>query len=83
MTVSYSGIQYIFSTEPYVPFMLMLSSFPKDRVKNAQPASGKVGEEVSADRVKASSTIASGFTSGRPQPAMGHSSDTDTLPSPG
>ncbi|XP_058265238.1 intermembrane lipid transfer protein VPS13D isoform X3 [Hemibagrus wyckioides] len=54
----------------------------KDRVKNAQPTSGKVSEDVSADRVKASSTTASGFTLNRPQPAMGHSSDADTLPNP-
>ncbi|XP_060794237.1 intermembrane lipid transfer protein VPS13D isoform X2 [Neoarius graeffei] len=57
-------------------------SFPKDRVKNAQPVSGKVSEETSADRVKASSTTASGFTLGRPQQSMGHSCDADTLPSP-
>lgn len=63
--------------------MLMLLSFPKDRVKNAQPTSGKVSEEVSADRVKASSTTVSGFTLGKPQPAMGHSSDADTILSPG
>lgn len=63
--------------------MLKRLSFPKDRVKNAQPVSGKVSEETSADRVKASSTTASGFTLGRPQQSMGHSCDADTLPSPG
>ncbi|KAI5095714.1 vacuolar protein sorting-associated protein 13D isoform X1, partial [Silurus meridionalis] len=54
----------------------------KDRVKNAQPASGKAGEDVPADKVKASSTTASGFTLGRPQPTMGHNSDADVFPSP-
>ncbi|KAK3518898.1 hypothetical protein QTP70_014935, partial [Hemibagrus guttatus] len=54
----------------------------KDRVKNAQPTPGKVSEDVSADSVKSSSTTASGFTLRRPQPAMRHSSDADTLPSP-
>lgn len=60
--------------------MLILLSFLKDRVKNAQPTSGKASEDVSADNVKAT---ASGFTLGRPQPAMGHRSDADTLSSPG
>lgn len=52
----------------------------KDRMKSAQPTSGKVSENVSADRGEASSTTASGFNLGRPQPAMANNSDADILP---
>lgn len=52
-------------------------------MKSAQPASGTGSDEVSGDRLKASSTTASGFTLSRPQPAMGPNSDSETLPSPG
>ncbi|TSM04819.1 Vacuolar protein sorting-associated protein 13D [Bagarius yarrelli] len=53
----------------------------KDRVRSAQ-TSGKVSENMSADRVKASSTPASGFNLGRPQPAMANNSDADIFSSP-
>ncbi|XP_053498784.1 intermembrane lipid transfer protein VPS13D isoform X2 [Ictalurus furcatus] len=79
-----AGTHGTFSLKDKVEKLTMAHTFfpSLDRVKNAQPTSGKVSEEVSADRVKASSTTASGFTLGKPQPAMGHSSDADTLLSP-
>ncbi|XP_058265240.1 intermembrane lipid transfer protein VPS13D isoform X5 [Hemibagrus wyckioides] len=79
-----AGTRGTFSLKDKVEKLTMAHTFfpSLDRVKNAQPTSGKVSEDVSADRVKASSTTASGFTLNRPQPAMGHSSDADTLPNP-
>ncbi|XP_026776549.2 intermembrane lipid transfer protein VPS13D isoform X3 [Pangasianodon hypophthalmus] len=79
-----AGTRGTFSLKDKVEKLTMAHTFfpSLDRMKNARPNSGKVSEEVPADRVKASSTTASGFTLSRPQPAMGHSSNSDTLPSP-
>ncbi|MCJ8741597.1 hypothetical protein PDJAM_G00072560 [Pangasius djambal] len=79
-----AGARGTFSLKDKVEKLTMAHTFfpSLDRMKNARPNSGKVSEEVSADRVKASSTTASGFTLSRPQPAMGQSSNADTLPSP-
>ncbi|XP_053338052.1 intermembrane lipid transfer protein VPS13D isoform X1 [Clarias gariepinus] len=79
-----AGAHGTFSLKDKVEKLTMAHTFfpSLDRVKNAQPTSGKVSEEVSADKVKASSTTTSGFTLGRPQPVTGHSSDTDALLSP-
>ncbi|XP_027026540.2 vacuolar protein sorting-associated protein 13D isoform X1 [Tachysurus fulvidraco] len=76
-----AGTRGTFSLKDKVEKLTMAHTFfpSLDRVKNAQPTSGKASEDVSADSVKAT---ASGFTLGRPQPAMGHSSDADTLSSP-
>ncbi|KAL7864820.1 hypothetical protein AOLI_G00162400 [Acnodon oligacanthus] len=56
----------------------------KDQVKNAQPekCSSKASEDASTDKLKTSSTTASGFTLSRPQPAVGRIPDASLRPNP-
>ncbi|XP_062872043.1 intermembrane lipid transfer protein VPS13D [Trichomycterus rosablanca] len=54
----------------------------KDHMKNAQPSSENVREDVLGNKGKASNTTASGFTLGKPQHAMWQNSDVDELQSP-
>ncbi|XP_030623060.1 vacuolar protein sorting-associated protein 13D [Chanos chanos] len=70
-----AGAHGTFSLRDKVEKLTMAHTFfpSLDRVKNAQPTTGpsKSNTEESSDKTKSSSSTASGFTLGRPQPGLG------------